>query len=75
MFASVFAFQLYKENEDFAKRLGRAEPQQNLKFSEYLSTLQNKLAALYKETYPKIRYYTDGVDKLIRLLPIKIKIK
>lgn len=75
IFATVFAFQLYKENEDFARRLGRSIPQQDLKYYDYLSTFQNKIRFVYNEFFLRVRYYILGFDKLIKLLPLKIKIK
>ena len=75
IFATVFAFQLYRENEDFAKRLGRSLPQQNLKYYDYLSFLQNKVRFIYNELSLKAQYYIVGFDKLLRIIPLKIRFK
>lgn len=75
IFATVFAFQLYRENEDFARRLGRSLPQQNIKFYDYLSSFQNKVRFVYNELSLNTKYYIVGLAKLLKLIPLKIRIK
>lgn len=75
IFATVFAFQLYKENEDFARRLGRSLPQQSFNYYNHLSSLQNKVRIVYNEFSLAAKYYIVGFDKLLKIIPLKIRIK
>lgn len=75
IFASMFAFQLYKENEDFARRLGRIEPEPESNIREYLIELQTRITTFYNDIYPKAKYSIIGFDKILRFIPIKIRFK
>lgn len=74
-FATVFAFQLYKENEDLSRRLGRIEPKPELSTREYLVELQTKVTNYFNDIYPKIKFTFVGFDKILHLIPLKIKFK
>ncbi len=75
LLVTIFCYQLHKENEDFAKRLGRRTFEQ--KKAKYELKIQNRDSFFLPDISKPLQHQYNRISiiKFWRLLPLKINFK
>lgn len=71
---TIFSYQLHKQNEDYARRLGERLPIQKISKPGYYQQIQNSILNSINKS-PKFNFNRLGLDKISRLIPLKINFK
>lgn len=75
LLATIFSFQMHKENEEYARRLGERLPNQKARKPDYFGQLAETI--VLSEVAKSIKLNLNGLSfgKILRLLPLKIMSK
>lgn len=74
LLATIFSYQLHKQNEDYARRLGKRANVEEVK-PDQLSRIRNSVPQLLSIKSLKINFSRLRLIKVWRLLPLKITLK
>jgi len=76
LLATIFSFQLHKENEDYASRLGEKRDPQKVSKPKYVIEISNS-PLLLPVNLKSLRLYLNrfSLDRIKRLIPLKINFK
>jgi hypothetical protein len=72
--ATIFSFQLHKENEDYAKRLGRSRNPQKISHTTYVIDLSNSFLPVNLRSL-KFYFTNLSLNRIWRSIPLKINLK
>jgi hypothetical protein len=70
--ATIFSFQMHKENEDYARRLGERLPFQKVKKENYPTQLSEPFTLPEIIKTLKVNLNRQSFDKILRIVPLKI---
>jgi len=75
LLVTVFCFQLHKENEDFARRLGRTIETQRVIRPNYFKQILNYLVGVVNSNTPKTNIAWTQMVRILQLIPLKLNLK
>ena len=70
--ATIFSFQMHKENEDYARRLGKRLPIQKVSKPNYPAQLSEPFTLPELVKSLKLSLNRLSFDKILRIVPLKI---
>ena len=75
LLATFFSYQLHKENEDYARRLGKRLETQKITKQNNLDKIRNSILLPVKVKSLKFNINSLSLDRIGRILPLKINFK
>ena len=73
--ATIFSYQLHKENEDYAKRLRNRPEAQKIAKPNYITEIRNSILPWVKVKSVKFNLNRLSLDRIGWILPLKINFK
>lgn len=74
LLATIFSFQLHKENEDYARRLGRSRDPRKISKPAYVIDLSNSFLPVNLRSL-KFYFTNLSLNRIWRSIPLKINLK
>jgi hypothetical protein len=75
LLATIFSFQMHKENEEYARRLGERLPDQKASKPDYFGQLAETIVLPEVAKSMKLNLNRFRFGKILRLVPLKIMSK
>ena len=75
LLVTIFSYQLHKENEDYARRLGKRLETQKIAKPNYITEIRNSILLPVNGKTLKFNLNHISIDKIWRILPLKINFK
>lgn len=75
LLATFFSYQLHKENEDYARRLGKRLETQKIAKQNNMDKIRNSILLPVKVNSLKFNLNSLSLDRIGRILPLKINFK
>jgi len=75
LLAAIFSFQMHKESEDYARRLGKRLDPQKIAKPNYMIEISNLLLLPVNVKSLKFNLNRLSLDRIWRLIPLKINLK
>jgi hypothetical protein len=75
LLVTIFSYQLHKENEDFARRLGKRQETQKITKPYFIAEIKNSILLPVNSKTLKFNFNRISIDKIWRILPLKINFK
>lgn len=75
LLATFFSYQLHKENEDYARRLGKRLETEKIIKQNNIDKIRNSILLPIKVKSLKFNLNSFSLDRIGRILPLKINFK
>lgn len=75
LLATIFSYQLHKQNEDYARRLGERLPSEKLSKPDYIGQIRESILLPVNTDSLKLNFNRLRILLFRRLIPLKIDVK